>query len=165
MPVEIDGRTRACWIGIRRYLYELFYDQAKVALSLKTRMVKVEAIETLLDVDVDVLRGPFARNTTPNSAPFTTGFCFVYQSTAQEISHRMTSSNRALEITRCESIIETTLRTRRLLWARALIRLSDGWLPKRIMFENLEGATRRGRGGKEKEWTDWVQSDVHAFGI
>ena len=24
---------------------------------------------------------------------------------------------------------------------------------------------RRGRGGKEKEWTDCVQSDVRAFGI
>ena len=24
---------------------------------------------------------------------------------------------------------------------------------------------RRGRGGKEKEWTDSVQSDIRAFGI
>ena len=24
---------------------------------------------------------------------------------------------------------------------------------------------RRGRGGKEKEWTDWVQSDMRPFGI
>ena len=56
--------------------------------------------------------------------------------------------DRALEITRCESI-ETTLRTRRLLWAGTLIRMSGGRLPKRIMFGNLEGAIRRGRGGKE----------------
>ena len=34
--------------------------------------------------------------------------------------HRMTSYNRALEITRCENI-ETTLRTRRLLWAGTLM--------------------------------------------
>ena len=27
------------------------------------------------------------------------------------------------------------------------------------------GAVRRGRGGKEKEWTDCVQSDIRAFGI
>ena len=78
--------------------------------------------------------------------------------------HWMTSYNRALEITRCESI-ETTLRTRRLLWAGTLIRMSGGWLPKRIMFGNLEGAVRRGRGGKEKEWTDCIQSDIRAFGI
>ena len=76
----------------------------------------------------------------------------------------MTSYNRALEITRCVSI-ETTLRTRRLLWAGTLLRMSGGRLPKRIVFGNLEGAVRRGRGGKEKKWTDCVQSDIRAFGI
>ena len=30
--------------------------------------------------------------------------------------------------------------------------MSGGRLPKRIVFGNLEGAVRRGRGGKEKEW-------------
>ena len=29
--------------------------------------------------------------------------------------------------------------------------MSGGRLPKRIVFGNLEGAVRRGRGGKEKE--------------
>ena len=43
--------------------------------------------------------------------------------------------------------------------------MSGGRLPKRIMFGNLEGAVRRGRGGWEKEWTDCVQSNIRAFGI
>ena len=43
--------------------------------------------------------------------------------------------------------------------------MSGGRLPKRIAFGNLEGAVRRGRGEKEKEWTDCVQSDIRAFGI
>ena len=43
--------------------------------------------------------------------------------------------------------------------------MSGGRLPKRIMFGNLEGAVRRGRGGKEKEWADCVQSDIRAFDI
>ena len=43
--------------------------------------------------------------------------------------------------------------------------MSGGWLPNRIVFGNLEGAVRRGRSGKEKEWTDCVQSDIRAFGI
>ena len=47
MSVETARRTRACWMRIRRYLRELD-DQPKVALSLKTRMVKAEAIEALL---------------------------------------------------------------------------------------------------------------------
>ena len=42
--------------------------------------------------------------------------------------------------------------------------MSGGRLPKRIKFGNAEGAVRRGRGGKEKEWTDCVQSDIRAFG-
>ena len=33
------------------------------------------------------------------------------------------------------------------------------------MMENLEGAVRRGRRGREKEWTGCVQSDIQAFGI
>ena len=33
------------------------------------------------------------------------------------------------------------------------------------MFGNFEGAVRRGRGGKEKEWADCVRSDVQVFGI
>ena len=38
MSVEIARLNRACWMRIRRYLWEL-YDQPKVVLSLKTRMV------------------------------------------------------------------------------------------------------------------------------
>ena len=63
----------------------------------------------------------------------------------------MTSYNRALEITRWGGI-ETSSRLRI-------------WLPKRVVFENLEGAVRKGRGGKEKEWTDCVQSNIRMFGI
>ena len=43
--------------------------------------------------------------------------------------------------------------------------MSGGRLPKRIVFGNLEGAVRGGRGGREKEWTDCVQSDIRAFSI
>ena len=43
--------------------------------------------------------------------------------------------------------------------------MSGGRLPKRIMLGSLEGAVWRGRGGKEKEGTDCVQSDIPAFGI
>ena len=71
----------------------------------------------------------------------------------------MTLYNRVLEITRCESV-ETMLRTRIFLWAGTFIRMGGGRLPKRIVFGNLEGAERRGWGGKEKEWTDCVHLGV-----
>ena len=43
--------------------------------------------------------------------------------------------------------------------------MSGGRLSKRIVFGILEGAVRRGRGGKEKGWTDCLQSDIWAFGV
>ena len=43
--------------------------------------------------------------------------------------------------------------------------MSGGRLPKRIVFGNLEGAGRRGRGEQEKEWTDCIESDIRAFGV
>ena len=46
MSVKIARQTRACWMRIRRYIHEL-YDQPKVAISLKTRMVKTVAIEAV----------------------------------------------------------------------------------------------------------------------
>ena len=64
----------------------------------------------------------------------------------------------------CESI-ETTVRTRRLLWAGALLRMGDHRLPKRVMSGELENAGKRGPGGKEKEWTDCVADDLRLFGV
>ena len=43
--------------------------------------------------------------------------------------------------------------------------MSGGRLPKRVVFGNLGGAVRRGRGRKEEEWTGCIQSDIRAFGI
>ena len=51
MSGEIARRTRACWMRIRRYSREL-YGQPKVALSLKTRMVKAEAIADCVQSDI-----------------------------------------------------------------------------------------------------------------
>ena len=161
ISVEITRRTRACWMRIRRYSREL-YGQPKVALSLKTRMVKAEAIEALLcgGSTWTLRQEHYAKLRTVHHRVLFR----IIVAQRKRPDHRMTSYNRALEITRCESI-ETTLRTRRFLWAGTLLRMNGGRLPKRIMFGNLEGAVRRGRGGKEKEWTDCVQSDIRAFGI
>ena len=52
---------------------------------------------------------------------------------------RILSYKDALQRTECESI-ETTVRTRRLLWAGVLLRMDDDRLPKRVMSEELENA-------------------------
>ena len=159
--VEIARRTRTCWMRIGRYPREL-YDQSKVALSLETRMVKTEAIEALLNgCSTWTLR---QEHNAKLRTVYHRVLLLIIGAQRKRPNRRMTSYNRALEINRCEGI-ETTLRTRTLLWAGTLIRMSGGRLPERIVFGNLEDAVRRGRGGKEKEWTDCVQSDVRAFGI
>ena len=147
---------------IRRYLLEL-YDQPKVALSVKTRMVKAEAMEALLyGFSTWTFRQEhYAKVRTVNHRVlFRIGGAQRKRSV-----QRMTSYSRALEINGCE-VIETTLGTRRrFLWMGTLIRMSGGQLPKRIVFGNFEAAVRRGQGGKEKEWIDCIQSEIRAFGI
>ena len=109
MSVEIVRRTRTCWMRIRGYLREL-YDQPKVALSLKTRMVKAEAIEALLyGCSTWTLRQEhYAKLRTVHHRVL---LCII-GAKRKRPEHWMTLYNRALEITRCESI-ETTLRTRK----------------------------------------------------
>ena len=99
-----------------------------------------------------------ARHRTP------TGLLRIIEARRKRPDHRITSYNRALEITGCKSI-ETTLHTRRRFWTEVLIRMSGGRLSKRIVLENLKAPVRRGRGGKEKEWIDCVQSDIRVFRI
>ena len=62
---------------------------------------------------------------------------------------RILSYKDALHRTQCESI-ETTVGTRRLLWAGALLRMGDHRLPKRVMSGELENVGKRGPGGKER---------------
>ena len=38
-------------------------------------------------------------------------------------------------------------------------------LPRRIILGKLDGARKRGQGGKEMKWADCVEKDVRAFGI
>ena len=113
MSVKTARRTRACWMRIRRYLREL-YNQPKVALSLKTRMVTAEAVEALLyGCSTWTLR---QEHCAKLRAVHHRVLLCITGAHRKRSDHRMTSYNRAFEITRCESI-ETTLRTRRLLRA------------------------------------------------
>ena len=111
MSVEIARRTRACWMRIRRYLREL-YDKPKVALSLKTRMIKVEAIKALLYgcSTWTIRQEHYAKLRTV----YHRVLLRIIGTQRQRPDHQRTSYNRALEITGCESI-ETTLRTKILL--------------------------------------------------
>ena len=145
--VEVIRRTRACEMRIRRYLREVNY-QPKVALLLKTRMVMDEAIEALLyGCSTWTLR---QEHYTKLRTVHHQVLLRIIEAQRKRLDRRITPYNGAFEITGRESI-ETTFRTRRLLWAGTLIRMSCGRLPKRIVLENLEGVVRIGRGvGRRK---------------
>ena len=125
-------------------------------------MVKTEAIGTLLyRCSTWTLRQEhYARLRTVHHRVS----LHIFRAQRKRPDHLMTSYNRALEITGCESN-EKTLRTRRVLWAGMLVQISGGRLRKQIVYGNLKDAERRGRGEKENKWTDCVQSDIGAFGI
>ena len=99
MSVEISRRTCACWMRIRRYSREL-YGQPKVALCLKTRMVKAEAIEAYLyGCSTSTLRQEhYAKLRTVHHRVLLR----IIGAQQKRPDHRVTSYNRALEITGCE---------------------------------------------------------------
>ena len=124
---EVPDRNEPAHAGCASGYLRERYDQPEVALSLKTRMVKVEAIQALLyGCSTWTLRQEdYAKLRTVHHRVLLR----IIGAQRKGSDHRMTSYKRALEITGCESI-ETTLRTRKLLWAGALLRMCGGRLPK-----------------------------------
>ena len=158
---EIDRRIRAGWMGFKRYKREL-YDRPKACLlPLKVRMVRSEVVEALLYgcATWTPLKGHYAKLRTTHHRMLLR----ILGVWCKSPNKRILSYKDALQRTECESI-ETTLRTRRLLWAGALLRMGDHRLPK-VMSGELENAGKRGPGGNEKEWTDCVADDLRLFGI
>ena len=51
------------------------------------------------------------------------------------------------------------------LWAGALTRMDDGWLPKRVMLGTIKDGVKKGRCRQEKEWDTCSEYDVRSFKI
>ena len=159
---KIDRRIRAGWVGFKRYKREL-YDRPKASLlPLKARMVRSEVVEALLYgyAAWTPLKGHYAKLRTTHHRMLLQ----ILGAWCKSPNKRILSYEDALQRTKCESI-EATMRTRRLLWVGALLRIGDQRLPKRVMSGELENAGKRGPGGEEKEWTDCVADDLRLFGV
>ena len=144
---EIDRRIRAGWISFKRYKREL-YDRPKASLlPLKARMVKSEVEEALLYgcATWTPLKGHYAKLLTTHHRMLLR----ILGAWCKSPKKRIFSYNDVLHRTEGESI-ETSMRTRRLLWSGALLRMGDHRLPKMIMPEELENVGKHGPGGKEK---------------
>ena len=142
---DIDRRIRAGWMSFECYTREL-YDRPKASLlPLKARMVRSEVVEALLYgcVTWTPLKGHHTKlRTAHHRMLLRTLGAWCKSPNKCTLSYKD-----ALQRTECESI-EATVRTKRLLWLWALLRMGDHRLPKRVMTAELENAGKRGPGGR-----------------
>ena len=116
---EIERRTRAGWMSFKRYKREL-YDRPKASLPpLKARMVRSEVVEALLYgcATWTPLKGHYTKLRTTHRKMMLR----ILGAWRKSPNKRILSYKDALQRTEYESI-ETTMRTRRLLWSGALLR-------------------------------------------
>ena len=159
---EIDRRIRAGWMSFKRCTREL-YNRPKVSLlPLKARMVRSEVVEALLYgcATWTHLKGHYTKLRTTHHRMLLR----ILGAWRKSPIKRILSYKDAVQRTECESI-ETTMRTRRLLWSGALLGMGDHRLPKRVMSRELANAGKCGPAGKEKYWTDYVAEDLRLFSI
>ena len=140
---EIDRSIRAGWMSFRYYTREL-YDRLKTSLpNLEARIVKSNLVEALL---YGCATWTPLRPTTTSSV-YHRLFLRILRAWYKSPTDRILSYKDALQRTGCESIA-ATVRTRRLLWSGALVRMGDHMLPERVMSGELENAGKRGPGGR-----------------
>eukprot|EP00903_Cladosiphon_okamuranus_P011475 g10808.t1 len=78
-------------------------------------------------------------------------------------THRQLSYAQALRRVGCQSV-EATIRQRRLFVAGAVARQPDKRLPKRLMFDELAGGEKLGKGSPEQNWLPCLKDDLRVFG-
>ena len=116
-------------------------------LPLKARMVRSEVVETLLYgcATWTSLKGHYAKFRTTHHRML----LGILGAWCKSPNKRILSYKDALQRTESESI-ETTVRTRRLLWARAVLRMGDPGYPRGSCRESSRARENVGRGGGRK---------------
>ena len=144
---EIDRRIHAGWMGFKRYKRELYDCPKGILLPLKARMVRSDVVEALLYgcVTWTSLKCHYAKLGITHHRMLLR----ILRAWWKSPNKRILSYKDALQRTQCESI-EATVRTKRLLWAGALLRMGDHRLPKEVMSGKVENAGKRGPGGRRK---------------
>eukprot|EP00903_Cladosiphon_okamuranus_P016679 g15379.t2 len=157
---EIRQRSKAAWACFKRYKTELFY-RPGAPFDLKARLLKAEAVEALLYGCV---------TWSPRHDHYR-----LLQTTHHQLllriighlrkrgTHRQLSYAQALRRVGCQSV-ETTTRQRRLFFAGAVARQPDKRLPKQLMFGELAGGEKPGKGSPEQNWLTCLEDDLRVFG-
>ena len=131
-------------LRVKKYAVQL-YDRPTVPLDLKARMVKAKAVEALLygSVTWTLRQEHYKKLRTVHHRVLLR----IIGKPGRSRDHRILSNCKALQAANCESI-EMIVRTRRLLWVGAVMRMDARRLPRRLILGKLDGARKRGRGGK-----------------
>eukprot|EP00752_Nemacystus_decipiens_P004772 g4343.t1 len=157
---EINHRSKAAWACFKRYKTELF-DLPGAPFGLKARLLKAEAVEALLYgcVTWSPRRDHYYRllRTTHHQL-----LLRVIGYRRKRGTHRQLSYAQALKRVGCQSV-EATIRQRRLLFAGAVARQPDKRLPKRLMFGELTGGEKPGRGSPEQNWLTCLKDDLRVL--
>ena len=142
LMVEIERRARFTRARYKRFDLEL-YDVTAAPPSLKLRMLKADVIETLLygcgTWTPNTIHHDKLRKAHLEVLRRVLGF-------QRRANHTNLSYAKALKKTKCESI-ETTIRKRRLFFARAMVRHNTGQLPRRMIIAQVAGGKNPGPGG------------------
>eukprot|EP00752_Nemacystus_decipiens_P010711 g9538.t3 len=157
---EINHRSKAAWACFKRYKTELF-DRPGAPFGLKVRLLKAEAVEALLYgcVTWSPRRDHYRLLRTTHHQLLLR----VIGHRRERGTHRQLSYAQALKRTGCQSV-EATIRQRRLLFAGAVARQPDKRLPKRLMFGELTGGEKPGKGSPEQNWLTCLKDDLRVFG-
>ena len=134
MP-KIKRRIRLAWASYDRFKREL-YDMEDAPSMLKVRLLKTEVMETLLHRCVPWALGleHFAKLRTAHHKLLLRTVVFQR---LQRTDHRMPCA-KALKKAQRESV-ETTIRKRRLLFAGAVQRTTNGRLTHSVIFGTMAG--------------------------
>ena len=161
LSIEVDLRIRNAWCSFRKYTLKL-YDRPTAPLELKIRMLRAEALETMLygcatwspyACHYDTLRLAHHRFLTR---------CIGWRK--HNRTDRPIPCLDTLIKTGSESeSIEATLRRRRILFARFVVRMEDTRLPKCVMFEEFVGSWAVWGARKKSGWgVSWMTSELSA---
>eukprot|EP00752_Nemacystus_decipiens_P018516 g16601.t1 len=159
--IEAAGqRSKAAWACFKRYKTELF-DRPGAPFGLKVRLLKAEAVEALLYgcVTWSPRRDHYRLLRTTHHQLLLR----VIGHRRERGTHRQLSYAQALKRAGCQSV-EATIRQRRLLFAGAVARQPDKRLPKRLMFGELTGGKKPGKGSPEQNWLTCLKDDLRVFG-
>ena len=140
---EIDRRIHAGWTSFKRYTRELYFRLKESLLPLKAWMVRSEVVLSHGCATWTPLKDHYTKLRTTHHRMLLR----ILGAWCKSPNKRILSYKDALQRTKCEGI-ETTVRTRRLLWSGALLRMSDHRLHTRVMLGKLENAGKRGPGGE-----------------